>query len=125
MIRNACTIAVLAVYASIVAACVYPGAGGPPRPQPYPDVVETATAEGLDVYWLGESFEAGGLTFDVIEATYPQGVRGVPVDGLDFTYLAFEGDDSRAHVDLSTFSKEDWSRVNGKVRDPVCGPVVT
>jgi len=89
-----------------------------PDPEAYRTPVAQAQAAGLTPYWLGPEFSAGGLSFDFIEGTFPQGVAGVRVNGLQLSYLARDGYTVRATADVLTFSKTQWATAADRVRYP-------
>ena len=89
-----------------------------PDPEAYRTPVAQAQAAGLPVYWLGPEFKAGGLSFDFIEGTFPQGIAGVRLNGLQLSYLAREGDSVRASLDVLSFSKDEWPAAEDGVIHP-------
>ena len=78
--------------------------------------VAAAREAGLSVYWLGPSFEAGGVLFTTSEAKFPEGIAGVPLQGLVMRYSS--GLEPGGFLDLQLLSKSDWGQVKEKLVDP-------
>jgi len=78
--------------------------------------VAAAREAGLSVYWLGPSFEAGGVLFTTSEAKFPEGIAGVPLQGLVVRYSS--GPEPGGFLDLQLLSKSDWGQVKEKLVNP-------
>ena len=78
--------------------------------------VAAAEEAGLTIYWLGASFEAGGVLFTTREAKFPEGIAGLPVQGLLARYSSQP--EPAGFLDLNLLSKSDWDQVKEKVMNP-------
>jgi hypothetical protein len=78
--------------------------------------VAAAEEAGLTVYWLGPSFEAGGVLFSTREAAFPEGIMGVPLQSLEVSYSS--GYESGGVLELDLLSRTDWDQVKDKVMNP-------
>ena len=78
--------------------------------------VSAARQAGLTVYWLGPSFEAGGVLFTTREAKFPEGIEGVPLQGLLARYSSQP--EQAGFLDLQLLSRADWQQVKDKVTNP-------
>ena len=78
--------------------------------------VSAARQAGLTVYWLGPSFEAGGILFSTREAKFPEGIAGVPLQGLLARYSSQP--EPAGFLDLQLLSRSDWDQVMEKVMNP-------
>jgi hypothetical protein len=85
--------------------------------------VAAAEEAGVAVYWLGPSFEADGVVFSTTEAKFPEGIQGVPVNGLEVCYSP--GDQPGGLLYLELFPKSEWTAVEEKVRNPRIPGVTT
>ena len=77
---------------------------------------DAAQEAGLTVYWLGPSFEAGGVLFRISYAEFPEGFAGVPLQGLEVVYSSQP--EPAGSLDLQLFSRSDWDQVKDKVMNP-------
>jgi len=80
--------------------------------QPVFTEAEAAKEAGLTVYWLGPSFEAGGVLFRMSEAYFPEGFAGVPLQGLEVGYSSQP--EPAGILYLQVLSKSDWDQVRDK-----------
>ena len=78
--------------------------------------VAAAEEAGLTVYWLGASFEAGGVLFSTREADFPEGIMGVPLQGLEVDYSS--GDQPGGVLELDLLSRADWDQVKDSMMNP-------
>ena len=78
--------------------------------------VAAAKEAGLTVYWLGPSFEAGGVLFSTREAKFPEGIAGVPLQGLVLRYSSEP--ELGGFLDLQLLPKSDWDQVKEKLVNP-------
>ncbi|MBI5287437.1 MAG: hypothetical protein HY873_00525 [Chloroflexi bacterium] len=78
--------------------------------------IAEARSNGLNVYWLGPGFRAGGEAYDYIEGTYPQGVNGAAVGALDLVY----GTRASGGLGLSirTVPAPNWTAAEAAARNP-------
>ena len=70
---------------------------------------DAAQEAGLTVYWLGPSFEAGGVLFRISYAEFPEGFAGVPLQGLEVVYSSQP--EPAGSLDLQLLSRSDWDQV--------------
>ncbi len=82
----------------------------------YMTPVAEAQAAGVSVYWLGPSFQAGGVTYSYIESKYPEGIAGVSVNGLEMSYLSADGEELA--LEVKTIPLEEWPSAEDAVRFP-------
>jgi hypothetical protein len=78
--------------------------------------VAAAEDAGLPVYWLAASFEAGDVLFSAREAKFPEGIMGVPLQGLEVRYSS--GDQPGGVLELDLLSSTDWDQVKDKMMNP-------
>jgi hypothetical protein len=78
--------------------------------------VAAAEEAGLTVYWLGASFEVGDVLFSTREAKFPEGIAGVPLQGLEVVYSSQP--EPAGSLDLQLLSRSDWDQVKEKVMNP-------
>jgi len=93
----------------VLSAACNPNGNDGPGPEAWKSAVAAANAAGLPVYWLGRSFEAGGVEFSTLESQFPAGIRGVALQGIEMSY--FRQPEFKGRLDLNTYSQSDWSRV--------------
>jgi len=77
---------------------------------------DAAQEAGLTVYWLGPSFEAGGVLFRISEAEFPEGFAGVPLQGLEVGYSSQP--EPAGILYLQLLSRSDWDQVKEKTINP-------
>jgi hypothetical protein len=97
-----------------VACGVPPAEDGEPDPDAYLTPVAQARANGVQPYWLAQSFEAGGDTFSYIEGQYPEGISGVRAAGLKLDYFTADGE--LGAVTIQTFPTDEWLSAEAAVR---------
>jgi hypothetical protein len=106
----------LVVLAAGLAGCEDEQNGGPGGDEPVLTEAEAAKDAGLAVYWLGPSFEAGGVLFRISDAQFPEGIVSVPVPGLALSYSSQP--EPAGSLDLEVLSRSDWDEVREKVSNP-------
>jgi len=79
--------------------------------------VAAAEEAGVTVYWLGASFEAGGVLFTTREAEFPEGIVGVPLQALQVRYSSRNEAGSVLYLDV--VPKSEWNEVEEKISDLV------
>jgi hypothetical protein len=109
-------IAVLLVLSLWQAGCQDDQQTGPDLDAAFLTPVAAAQEAGLSVYWLGPSFEAGGVLFSTREAKFPEGIAGVPLQGLLARYSSQP--EAAGFLDLQLLSRSDWDQVMEKVMNP-------
>jgi len=77
------------------------GADEGPDPDEYKKIVEEAEESGLDVYWLGKEFTAGGTRFDRIDPSIVE--DGGQATSVELDYSPSDGTGS---LDVSTVSSD-------------------
>lgn len=77
---------------------------------------DAAKEAGLMVYWLGPSFQAGGVLFRISEAEFPEGFAGVPLQGLEVGYSSQP--EPAGILYMQVLSRSDWDQVMEKVINP-------
>jgi hypothetical protein len=111
--------AVAVLAASFAFSCVsITGGGEELDPERYKTPVAQAVEAGLRPYWLGPAFELGGLSFNSVEAEFPEGAAGQRIDGVEIRYAAIVDYARKGSLDLSTFRKSDWAMAEGALRSP-------
>ena len=79
--------------------------------------VAAAEEAGLTVYWLGASFEVGDVLFSTREADFPEGIMGVPLQGLQVRYSSRNEPGGVLYLDV--VPKSEWNKVEEKISDLV------
>jgi hypothetical protein len=112
--------AALVILSAGLAGCEDEQDNGPGVNQPVLTEAEAAQEAGLTAYWLGPSFEAGGVLFRISEAYFPEGIAGVPLRGLKIGYSSQP--EPAGSLYLYVFSRSDRHQVEEKVlKPPVTG----
>jgi hypothetical protein len=104
--------AALVILSAWLAGCEDEQEVGPGVNQPVFTEAEAAKEAGLTVYWLGPSFEAGGVLFRISEAYFPEGFAGVPLQGLEVGYSSQP--EPAGILYLQVLSRSDWDQVKEK-----------
>jgi hypothetical protein len=123
MRRCFATFALLSASALVMVGCdALRSASGRAEDQEYEnfvDLAEQADELGITPYWLGRSFEAGGLRFE--GPNVPDFGADVAGGGIDMSYDARTTAGGTAPLNITLYSPEAWRAVEDgvmKTRDP-------